>query len=73
MSEGIMTQSLVTTLPGLDEFLCVTEDNFVVVPSTEAAVDRITATANERGEEEVGVLLGLIADIGRDGRAGEPR
>ena len=72
MSEGIMTQSLVT-LPGLDEFLCVNEDSFVVVPSTEAAVDRITATANERGEEEVGVLLGLITDIGRDGRAGEPR
>ena len=73
MAEGMMTQTLVSTLAGLDEFQCVTEKHFMVVPSTEAAVDRITATANEKEEGEIGVLMGLISDIGGDGRAGEPR
>ena len=73
MADGVMTQTLVSTLAGLDEFQCVTEDHFEVVPSTEAAVDHINATANEKDEDEIGVLMGLISDVGRDGRAGEPR
>ena len=66
-------QTLITTLPGLDEHMCVGKDHFRVVPSTEAAVDLITATANDRREDEESVLMGLITDIDGSGRAGEPR
>ena len=49
MPGGVMTQTLITTLPGLDEHRCANKEHYRVVPSTEAAVDRITATANGNG------------------------
>ena len=52
MPGGVMTQTLITTLPGLDEHRCANKEHYRVVPSTEAAVDRITATANDKGEDE---------------------
>ena len=73
MPGGVMAQTLITTLPGLDEHRCPNKEHFRVVPSTEAAVDHITATANDRQEDEGGVLMGLITDIDGSGRAGEPR
>ena len=73
MPGGVVTQTLITTLPGLDEHRCVNKEHFRVVPSTEAAVDHITAAANDRQEDEGGVLMGLITDIDGSGRAGEPR
>ena len=59
--------------PGFAEMTNATEDNFMTVPSTEAALSHINNTAEGLDEEDVKVLMSLAVDIRADGKAEHPR
>ena len=61
-------QTLVV-LAGLAEMQLPTEENFLAVPSTQAAVDHLTNSANGRDAEDENLVAALAVDIKSDGKA----
>ena len=55
--------------PGLAEMTLATQDNFKVVPSTEAAVEHVNNTAEGLVDDTAIVLMALAMNIRGDGKA----
>ena len=73
MTDTVQGGQTMVQWPGFAEMTNATEDNFMTVPSTEAALSHINNSAEGLDEEDVSVLMSLAVDVRADGKAEHPR